>query len=253
MNEKLVEELLKGGKRLEKRGFLDFREIKVEKEIVPKSEGSARVKIGNTDVVAGVKIELAEPFKDSKEDYVLIVNAEFAPIAHESFEPGPPSEEAIELARLIDRLIRSSKAIDSKNLKISENLVYGIFIDIHILNHDGNLLDASALAAVNALNNAKLPKYENEQLIRNEIIGNIKLNYFPLFVTIGKFENNYLVDLNQFEEEVVKNRLAIGLRDDNCICAVQLLKGSFSFDEIEKLVEIAEEKVKDLRKYIIKP
>ena len=250
MLEKLVLELLKKGKRLEKRGFLDYREIKVENNVIPRAEGSSRVKIGNTEVIAGIKLELSEPFKDEKESGVLIVNAEFAPIAHATFEPGPPSEEAIELARLVDRLIRSSKTINFEKLKISDELVYGVFIDIHVINHDGNLLDASALAALNALNNCKIPKYEDGKLIRNEIIGKLEIKYKPLYCTIACFEDKFLVDLNQYEENVVDSKIAIGLKEDNTICAIQLLSGKIDYDKIEKILEIAEEKTKYLRNFV---
>jgi exosome complex component RRP42 len=237
-------------RRIDGRDFLSFRKIEVEKNIIPKAEGSARVKFGNTDVIAGVKVELSSPFPDNPKEGILIVNAEFAPIAHERFEPGPPNENAIELARVVDRVIRSSEAIDLEKLFIEENKVYGVFVDIHIINHDGNLLDASALASVIALNSTKIPKYEDGKLIRNEFIGELKLEHFPTLVTIGKIDEKYIIDLNLFEEEIVKNKIAIGTREDKMICTIQKLSGSFKLEEIEKLIDLAIEKGEELRKLI---
>ena len=242
--------MFKLNKRLDGRDFLSYRNIEVEKDIIPKAEGSARVKIGNTEVIAGVKIELSQPFPDNPNEGILVVNAEFPPIAHEKFEPGPPNENAIELARLVDRVIRSSEAINLERLFIEEGKVYGVFIDIHVINHDGNLLDASTLASVAALKSTKIPKYENGKIIRNEFIRNLEVEHLPIFVTIGKYNGNYIVDLTQYEEEIVKDKIAIGTREDKMICAIQKLGGKFKFGELENLIDLAIEKSEELRKYL---
>jgi len=82
-------------------------------------------------------------------------------MASPRFESGPPNEESIEVARVIDRGIRESGAIDTKKLLIEENLVWIVFIDVHVLDHDGNLIDAGGIASMAALLNTRLPKYED--------------------------------------------------------------------------------------------
>lgn len=250
IDERIIEKILKEGKRLDNRGFLEYRKVEIEKNIIPKAEGSASVKLGNTYVIAGVKIELAQPFPDNPTEGILVVNAEFPPIAHPTFEPGPPNEYAIELARLVDRVIRESKMIDLEKLFIEEGKVYGVFVDIHVISNDGNLLDASTLASVAALCSTKIPKYENENLIRNEFIFNLPIKFKPTYVTIGKINENYILDLTYNEEQVVNNLIAFGIRDDDIIVSVQKLKGAFKFSEIEKLIDLAIEKSKELRKII---
>ncbi|MEM7817914.1 MAG: exosome complex protein Rrp42 [Candidatus Aenigmatarchaeota archaeon] len=250
ISEEIIESILKEKKRLDGREFTEYRKIEIEKNIVPKAEGSAGVRMGNTYVIAGVKIELAQPFPDNPNEGILIVNAEFPPIAHSTFEPGPPNEYAIELARLVDRLIRESKMIDLEKLFIEEGKVYGVFVDLHVISNDGNLLDASALASIAALCNTKVPKYENGNLNRNEFVFSLPTKYKPIYVTIGKVENEYILDLTYDEEQVVKNQIAFGIRDDDIIVSAQKLKGTFKFNEIEKLIDLAIEKSKELRKLI---
>jgi exosome complex component RRP42 len=70
---------------------------------VKNAEGSAEVRLGKTLAIAGVKTSIGTPFADTPDMGVMIVNAEFLPIASPTFEPGPPDENAIELARVIDR------------------------------------------------------------------------------------------------------------------------------------------------------
>ena len=57
--------LLEKNIRYDKRKFDQFRPIEIEYGISSKSaEGSARVKIGETEVVAGIKMELGTPYPD---------------------------------------------------------------------------------------------------------------------------------------------------------------------------------------------
>ncbi|MEM5867136.1 MAG: RNA-binding protein, partial [Candidatus Aenigmatarchaeota archaeon] len=144
--EEYVLEMLEKGVRIDGRKFEEFRKIEVQQNIVKNAEGSALVKLGETQVMVGVKLELGEPFEDAADEGILIVNAEFSPLASPDFEAGPPGEDAIELARVVDRGIRSSECIDLKSLCLEPGkIVWCVYLDIHILNHKGNLLDASAL------------------------------------------------------------------------------------------------------------
>ena len=57
-----IEQLIEKGKRLDDRGLNDYREIKVEQGVIEKAEGSARVLLGKTEVLVGVKVETGTPF-----------------------------------------------------------------------------------------------------------------------------------------------------------------------------------------------
>lgn len=161
VKQKQIAQLIAEGKRLDGRGLTDYREMKLEQGIIERAEGSARVLLGKTEVVVGTKVEMGEPFPDTPGEGVLTVNAELVPLASPGFEPGPPDENSIELARIVDRGIRESKAINVEKLVIEPGKkVFVVFVDVYVLNHDGNLIDASALAAMAALLNTKMANYE---------------------------------------------------------------------------------------------
>jgi len=128
----LILDILNNGKRLDKRGLLDYRKIEIESGISPKSaDGSARVKIGDTEVVAGVKLEIGEPFPDTPDEGSLMVNVELLPLASPEFESGPPNIDAIELSRVIDRGIRESGSIDVEKLCIEPGKkIWMVFIEV---------------------------------------------------------------------------------------------------------------------------
>ena len=194
---KQIEQLLEKSKRLDGRGLLDTRDIKIEQGLIERAEGSARCFLGKTEVLCGVKVETGEPFPDTPNDGVMTVNAELVPIASPNFEPGPPDEKSIELARVVDRGIRESHAIDTEKLCIEPGKkVFVVFVDVYVLNHDGNLIDASALAAMAALLNTKMPNYEinDGELKIKQGYTPLPMKSHPITVTVAKINNHLLVD-----------------------------------------------------------
>src|SRR3712207_9576321 len=119
------------GKRLDGRNLDDIRPLEIELDIIKKANGSAKVKLGNSEVIAGVKIETGEPFEGLENKGALIVSAEVLPIASPYIEPGPPDEEVVELARVVDRGVRESEMIDLEKLVlVPGKIVYTIFVEI---------------------------------------------------------------------------------------------------------------------------
>jgi exosome complex component RRP42 len=252
VKQKQIAQLIEADKRLDGREMMDYREMKIEQGIIERAEGSARVLLGKTEVVVGVKIEMGEPFPDTPNEGVLTVNAELTPIASPAFEAGPPDEDSIELARIVDRGIRESKCIDTSKLVIEPGKkVFVVFVDIYVLNHDGNLIDAAALAAVNALLNTKMSNYEikeGEVKIKSGY-EQLPMKKHPITVTTAKIGNKLLVDPGCEEEEVMDARITFAIDDDNNICAIQ--KGGSGYFEPQQVIEaakIAQTKAKELRK-----
>jgi len=252
MEEKYALELILKGKRMDGRKFDEFRKIEVNKGIIKNAEGSASVKIGDTEVIAGVKMNIGEPYQDSPNEGILIVNSEFTPLASPDFESGPPNEDAVELSRVVDRGIRESHAIDVEKLVlVPGEKVWTNFIDIHMINHQGNLLDAACLAAVAAIRNAKVPKLDGENILRGEYDRDFPLSHVPINVTVGKVGSSFIVDPNLQEEKILDSKLSIAVREDNTICALQKqgTKG-LKFEDITEMIRIAKEKSKELRELV---
>jgi exosome complex component RRP42 len=252
VKQKQIAQLIAKGKRLDGRGLNDYREIKIEQGIIEKAEGSARVLLGKTEVMVGVKVETGEPFPDTPNEGVLTVNAELVPLASPTFEPGPPDENSIELARVVDRGIRESKAIDLEKLCIVPGKkVFVIFVDIYVLNHDGNLIDASALAAMAALMNTKVFNYEVENFEVKIKPGftPLPVRRHPVAVTFAKINDKLVVDPWLEEEQIMDARLTITTDDDGNVCAVQKGgSGFFTLKQVLEAVQIAREKASEIRK-----
>ncbi|NOZ82038.1 MAG: exosome complex protein Rrp42 [Candidatus Micrarchaeota archaeon] len=252
LGENYVKKLVSEGTRLDGRGFKEFREIKIETGVVEKAEGSARVTIGNTQVLVGVKMSLGDPYPDTPNEGVLIVNTELVPVASPTFEPGPPDENAIEISRVVDRGIRESKCIELEGLGVGEK-VWIINVDIHVLDHDGNLIDASALGAIAALLDAKIPKYDEneEKILYGEPDRKLPVKDVPVAITIGKISGKLLVDTSLKEEAALEARLTVTTNSNGEIVAMQKGgKGAFTPEEIKEAVSISIEKGKEIRKLL---
>ncbi len=253
----LIRKITLAGKRLDNRDFDAYRQISIETNIITSAEGSARVRIGDTEVVAGVKIEPGEPFQDTPDEGVLMVNSEFVPLASPEFESGPPREDSVELARIVDRTIRESKTLDFKKLCISPGeKVWMVFVDIDILDYNGNLIDAACLAATSALASAKMPELDSENKPITEHKGSKQLHMLgkPIATTFVKIGSSILADPTQAEESAADARLTVGtisLKDEIFVSAMQ--KGGskgFSQEEVFEIVDSAKRKGEELRKLV---
>ncbi|MEM4703031.1 MAG: exosome complex protein Rrp42 [Candidatus Pacearchaeota archaeon] len=242
MTKEKISELLEKNKRLDGRTPLEFREIKVEFNVSSHAEGSVHVKIGDTEVIAGTKLDLLEPFTDTPDEGILIVGAELQPLASEKFELGPPDIKAIKLARVVDRAIRESGFIDFKKLCLKKGeLVWGIFLDIYAINDAGNLIDASALAGVLALMNTYIPEIENNKVKYGELTQKkLPLNEPPITITAYKIGDSFIIDPCSEEEEASVLQLSISVTYHKEPKIHGLLKNGEEAIETEKLLRILE-------------
>ncbi len=245
-----LRDLIAKGAREGSRGPFDYRSIKITNNFIPNAEGSTSVELGNTKVVVGVKLGVDSPMPDKPEEGNLIVSAELLPLASAEYETGPPSPESIEFARVVDRGIRAAGVVDTSALFIEEDKVWSVFVDVYVLNYAGNLFDAAALGAVSALHSTRMPKYEDEKVIREGRLGMLKVNNTVTSCTYAKIGNKLLLDPSEAEESIMDGRLTIA-NDEKFIRAMQKgLSGPFSAKEVEELIEMSFDKSKELRRII---
>ncbi|MDD5699792.1 MAG: exosome complex protein Rrp42 [Candidatus Nanoarchaeia archaeon] len=257
LNGEKIKKYLSEGKRFDGRKTDEFREISIETGVSKNAEGSARVKIGKTDVMVGIKMDAAAPYPDSMDKGNLMVNAELLPLSSSKFESGPPKFPSIELARIIDRGIRESKFIQLEKLCIKEGeKVWTVMIDIYSLNDDGNLLDAAGIAAIAALKTAKIPKYdaEKEKVLFGELSDkNIPLTKeIPVSLTVHKIGDGFLVDPTAEEEAISGARLTVA-SSNGIIFSMQ--KGDLaelSIEEFNEALDLVEKTEKEIFKKLEK-
>jgi len=257
-NKETIAQLAAQNKRLDGRALTEYRTpIDIELNISWTAEGSAKVQLGSTIVMAGVKLGLEKPYNDTADEGGIMVNAELLPLSNPEYEPGPPSIKAIELARVIDRGIREAKAVDLKKLcLIPGEKAWFVIVDIVTINDGGNLFDAAGLAALAALKSAFFPTVnpDNGSIdYKHKTANRLPLIKEPLPVTVYKINGKLLIDPTLEEEEAYDARLTVSSDDDGTISALQ--KGGpepFTAEEISQIIDLAQEKANFLRKELNK-
>ncbi len=245
LKKNMILSLIEKGLRIDGRKPEEPRPVKIVTHYLDKAEGSAYVELGKTKVIAGVKLEVGEPFRDMPDLGVFTVHAEFVPLASPSFEPGPPDENAIELSRVIDRSYRELGAVELEKLSIIPGKkVWIVWVDLYIIDHDGNLLDASMIASLAALKTTRIPgfKVEGDNVVvdKDATSGMLPLKEEAVYVHIAKVGDHLIVDPSLDEEVVADSRIAFAVSRDGRIAGIQKMgQGGMTIDEINNAMELA--------------
>lgn len=139
------------GVRADGRHFLDYRPLAIAFD---RSDGraSAEVRLGGTRVVCEVVAAVAAPYPDRPLEGFLVFNVEVTSLSSGAVDAGATTPAAAEIARMLERQVRDARAIDIEALCIRPGeRVWAIRCDARVLEDDGNLIDASALATMAAL------------------------------------------------------------------------------------------------------
>jgi len=237
-------DLLQEGKRIDDRALDEPRPLVIDTGVIPHANGSARVRLGDTEIVSGIKVQPDRPFPDMGDKGIFMCTAEILPLAHPSAETGPPQPDVIELARVVDRGIRESGMIDLSQFVLEKDKsVIGLFADSVVTDHDGNLFDACSYASVAAIITSKIPKWEMKDdipvLIENQE-SDAPITTIPISVTMGRIGEFIIVDPNIDEWGCLDARITITTNSDGNMVALQ--KGGadgFSFEQLVKCSELS--------------
>ncbi len=240
-------DLLSRGTRLDGRGFLEYREIKIDAGPMLKAEGSARVCIGDTQVCCGIKYDTGTPFPDTPNEGVITAMAEFVPFASPMFESGPPDADAIELARVVDRGIRHSDLVDRSRLVIKPGQeVFLLFVDLYYMMHSGNPWDTASLSALCALKTTMIPTLKEKEVNGKKFLvpeGDpqpLGIQDYPVTITFAKIGDYLVVDPGLMEELIADARISYCINKNGLITSIQKNgSGAFTTEELIKTAKNA--------------
>ncbi|XP_011630913.1 exosome complex component RRP43-like [Pogonomyrmex barbatus] len=240
------------------RKFLSFRPVSINVSSIVQADSSAIFKLGDTTAVCGIKAELATPKADTPDHGYIVPNVELSPLCSSKFRPGPPSEQAQVLSKLIDIILNNSAALDLRDLCICKGkLVWVLYCDILCLNYNGSVIDACTGAMIAALKTLVLPKvnYNKETEVTVVHPKNKKsfiVRTFPVSVSFAVFEKQLLIaDPTDDEEDLSSGRFSIVMDDEEKICFVHKPGGiPISENLLSKGLEMAKIRAKLVRSVI---
>lgn len=246
-------------KRLDGRQTYDYRKMKIT---FGTDYGCCFVDLGKTRVMAQVSCELVCPKESRPNEGIMFFNIELSPMASPAFEQGRQSELSVKLNRQLERCLRNSKCIDTESLcVVSGEKVWQIRVDVHMLNHDGNLMDAASIAAITALSHFRRPDVgiqgEDVTVYSPEERDPIPLSIYhmPISVSFAFFQQGtyLLVDPCEREERVMDGLLMIAMNKHREICSIQSSGGIMLLKEqVMRCSKIASVKVSEITELISK-
>ncbi|XP_062519156.1 exosome complex component RRP45-like [Corticium candelabrum] len=244
---------IREGQRLDGRKTYDYRDIKVQFGV---ERGHVEVHLGSTRVLAQVSCQTAKPQPNRPSEGQLFVNVELSPMASPSFEPGRLSEQTVEINRLLERVLRESRAVDTESLCIvAGKLVWTIRVDIHALDDCGDLIGCASIAAIIALVHFRRPdvSVSGEDVTihspdeRNPVP--LSVHHKPICVLFAFFDNGayLLCDPGYKEEAVMDGHVVVAMNKHRELCCMQLGGGvALLPDQILRCTSIASVKVREI-------
>ncbi|KAG9201417.1 hypothetical protein G6514_005789 [Epicoccum nigrum] len=243
--------------RLDGRAFDAFRPLELT---FGDEYGVADVQLGKTRVIARISVDVVTPAPERKFDGVFQIVTEFSPMAAPSFEIGRSTDAEVILSRILEKAIRRSNALDTESLCIiAGQKCFALRADVHIIDHDGGLIDASCIAVMAALQHFRRPdvQVEGEKAIilsvREREPIPLSILHQPLCVTFSYFEDDevYLVDADAAEEQVRQGQVIITMNKHGEVCQIAKYGGA-TINPLALLqcTNIALDKVKQIGKFI---
>ncbi|RHN78015.1 putative exosome complex component Rrp42, archaea, PNPase/RNase PH domain-containing protein [Medicago truncatula] len=222
--------------RCDGRKRLTYRPIHVETGVIPQANGSARVKIGATEVIASVKAELGKPSSMQPDKGKVFIYIDCSSTAEPAFEGRGGEELSAELSTALQRCLLGAKSgagagIDRTSLVVVEGKIcWDLYIDGLVVSSDGNLLDALGSAIKAALSNTGIPSVkvtadassdeQPEVDVSDEEFLQFDTSGVPVIITLTKIGRHYIVDATPEEESQMSSAVSISINRKGHICGI---------------------------------
>ncbi|XP_074285692.1 uncharacterized protein LOC141611138 [Silene latifolia] len=224
--------------RCDGRNRLSYRPVNVETGVIPQANGSARIKIGGTDVIASVKAELGRPSSSRPDHGKVSIHVDCSATATPMHQGKGGEELSSELALALQRGLLGSKSgagagIDLSSLCIVEGKTcWDLYIDCLVVSSDGNLLDSLGAGIKVALSDTGVPRVQviaadassssdqPEIDVSDEEFLQFDTSAVPVIITLIKAGKHYIVDATAEEESQMSSAISISVNRQSHICGL---------------------------------
>ncbi|KAH1206643.1 Exosome complex component RRP42 [Glycine max] len=174
--------------RCDGRKRLTYRPISVETGVIPQTNGSARVRMGATDVIASVKAELGKPSLLQPDKGKVSIYVDCSSTAEPAFEGRGGDELAAELSNALQRCLLGGKS--------------------------GAGIPRVQVAA--GTSNDEHPEVD----VSDEEFLQFDTSRVPVIVTLTKVGRHYIVDATSEEESQMSSAVSISVNRQGHICGI---------------------------------
>ncbi|KAI9472368.1 MAG: ribosomal protein S5 domain 2-type protein [Benjaminiella poitrasii] len=216
------------------RARFEYRHLVLETGLLSQASGSARCRLGDSDVLVGIKVEIGEVDPTRPKQGRIICNVECSPSASQQFEGRGADEINNTLTLALDRLLNGPQSgLDLESLCIIPNQqCWIIYIDAMVMDAAGNLLDCIVMTTRATLHNTRVPKTQLIDLedgnVEFEIIDDVEeaeplkdcVN-LPVTVSLYKIGERYVIDPTSLEELCSQLTLTVSVNRFGQVCGIK--------------------------------
>jgi len=241
--------------RCDGRNRLDYRPIVFETGLVSNASGSSRLRLANSDILVGIKVELDVPLPEKPKEGRLEFFVDCSANATPEFEGRGGEELANQIAKFLQQSYSSSESLDLTELCVIPNLqCWVLYVDILILECGGNLFDAVSLAVKSALYTTEIPTLkvatmdgdQPELELSDDPFDTKRLDTknAPCVVTLLKIGNHYVVDPTPEEEFCSSSGVVVSVSSGMKITTVRKIgSGSLHPDSLVSMLKVVKTKL----------
>lgn len=149
-------QLLAENTRIDGRGFDDMRNLSLR---FGNEYGHVEVSLGNTKLIVQMSASVKMPAPERPFEGLFHISTDVSSMASPDFENGRSTgAEEVLVSRMIEKAIRRSNAVDLESLLIvAGKRCWQVRADVHYLNYDGGLVDASCIGVIAGLLHFRRP------------------------------------------------------------------------------------------------
>ncbi|RHY93166.1 hypothetical protein DYB37_010641 [Aphanomyces astaci] len=242
--------------RADGRSRLSRRVLRVESGLLSQSHGSSRVslKVGSTDVLASVKVEVAY---GNHENGWVELSVQCAPSVSEKVEGRAQEEMNVELTERMKRLVVVPLAKDDLVI-VPNKSVWVVYVDVMVFDSSGNLPDVISMAIYAALRDTLLPsiklsgdKDDEEHVIQvdsDPASGRrLTLDDWPVSLTLSKVDKWFVMDATLEEEVCMSAQISAAIDRHGHVCGMQKNGvGALDLKEMQAMVDVASKSSPDV-------
>jgi len=237
--------------RIDGRNPEDYRIVQLETGVLVNTNGSSRLRLGNTELLTGVKVELGTPRPDKPNQGWVEFHVDCSPNAGLAFQGRGGQDLSNGICAHLSRCYNNHSALDLTQLCIVPGKhCWVVHCDVIMLEHGGNLFDSCSVAVKAALHDIGIPNVtatagdEGEYEINlpddpSDVI-KLKTSNCPVLVTVSKIGNHHVVDATLEEEVCSHASLIVGVTSKGLVTGVKKVgKGSLSLGSVNEMMETA--------------
>jgi exosome complex RNA-binding protein Rrp42 (RNase PH superfamily) len=158
--------------RLDGRSRLQYRSAKFSRCIIPSANGSVSVQFDSTRVCVALKLEISQPSLEQPDLGKVVCSVECPSACSSEFEGRAGEDCAAVLTSHLSSILSGCSAL-RRELSLKEGAqCWCLSIDVTVLSHGGNLLDACLFATSIALRDLSVPKIS---LLSHDSTGNTEI------------------------------------------------------------------------------